>query len=570
MFRREIINELTVWSNQTDRKPLILKGARQVGKTTAINLFSKQFDQYIYLNLERDKDKIFFQRYNEIEDIIDAIFIAKQKIRKNKKTLIFIDEIQEESQAIQQLRYFYEEAKDLYVVAAGSLLEVAITPKISTPFPVGRVQYKVLRPVSFIEFLQASNNHEALFQLQKVPIARYAHYTLLKLFHTYTLIGGMPNIIDSYCKNNEITQLAEIYDNLLSSYIDDIEKYARNQSIAHVIRFAIRSIFKEAGNRIKFQGFGKSEYRSREMAEALRTLEKAWLIHLIYPTTKTELPLMQDYKKAPRLQILDTGLINYFSGIQTEIIGTENLSSAYRGIIAEHIVGQELLASKHLVLDPLHFWVREKKGTMAELDYLYSYKGKIIPIEVKSGTTGKLKSLHLFMDQVPLSFAIRFYSGEFRTDKARTPAGKIYNLYSLPYYLVSQIDRYLDWIFEKETTTPDYSLDTKQESTLHIIEEKKYPYIKNDIVNTNFDTLKVLINDTVKTNTKITQRFIKILYLLNNTPGLRSNEIAKRMHVSEITIRRDMQKIKELVTFQGAPKNGGYYLTMKGKNIINK
>jgi len=447
MFKRDIIYELENWRLSSNRKPLILRGARQVGKTTAINIFAKQFDQYINLNLERPEDSEIFEKYPNTTDLIQAIFLIKNKQRNIQNTLLFIDEIQEVPAAITQLRYFYEQAPDIYVIAAGSLLETLFDKSIS--FPVGRIEYRAIRPVSFYEFLEASEEKAVLELINKIPIPEYAHDKLLKLFNTYALLGGMPEIIENYIKNNDLTSLKRIYESLLVSYMDDVEKYARNSTQVQLIRHAIRSAFDEAGKRIKFHGFGKSNYGSREMGESLRILEKAMLIKLVYPSTSIENPLVPNKRKSPRLQVLDTGLLNYFVGIQQELIGIKDLSSSYSGIVAEHIVGQELLAKEYNIFNDINFWIREKKTSTAELDYLYKSKNLIIPIEVKSGPTGKLKSLHLFMDIANHNLAIRIYSGNLSINKVITLQNKEYYLLNLPYYLISKLDDYILW-FEKE------------------------------------------------------------------------------------------------------------------------
>ena len=444
MIYRDIIDELIRWSEKSNRKPLILRGARQVGKTTAVNIFSEQFEQYIYLNLEKADDKSLFEKYKDVDDLVKAIFFTKKKKRDVSKILLFIDEIQEYPPAMAMLRYFHEQHSDLFVIAAGSLLESLFDKDIS--FPVGRVDYRVVRPMSFGEFLLAMNERKALKELKNVPLNFYAFDKLLKLFHIYALIGGMPEIVSEYSKNEDLTELGDIFETLIASYLDDVEKYARNDSMVQAIRHAIRSSFSEAGNRIKLYGFGRSNYGSKEMGEALRTLEKAMLLSLIYPVTQSKLPLLPDHKRSPKLQLLDTGLMNYFAQIQTEVLGTNNLTNVYRGKVAEHIVGQEFLAVKFNVLSQLNFWVREKIQSEAEVDFIYPYHGKLIPVEIKSGATGRLRSLHQFMDMAEHNMAIRFYSGNVQLDKVKTINNKFYNLLSLPYFLASQIEKYLDWM----------------------------------------------------------------------------------------------------------------------------
>jgi predicted AAA+ superfamily ATPase len=175
-------------------------------------------------------------------------------------------------------------------------------------------------------------------------------------------------------------------------------------------------------------------------------LEKALLLRLVYPTTSAKLPIIPELQKSPRLHLLDTGLMNYSAGLQKEIIGTTDLNTVYQGTIIEHLVGQELLSDNYNALSDLNFWVREKTTSTAEVDYVIAYNGKLIPIEVKSGKEGKLKSLHLFMDESSHTIAIRFYAGEVLTSIVSTPNGKKYQLLNLPYYLVSQLQKYIEWL----------------------------------------------------------------------------------------------------------------------------
>ncbi|MCD6353578.1 MAG: ATP-binding protein [Proteobacteria bacterium] len=447
MFFRKIINELRIWANEKDRKPLILRGARQVGKTTAVEIFSKDFDQYIYLNLEKNEDAEIFNYGLPVEDLIQSIYLSKNMTPSQGKTLIFIDEIQNSPQAIAQLRYFYESAKKLHVIAAGSLLEVMIR-EAGPAFPVGRIQYMYLYPLSFEEFLAAAGEDQALKCYHKIPFPDFGFTRLLKLFHRYTLIGGMPEIVGKYIENKDIATIAPVYQGLLVAYLDDVSKYARNPTMAQVIRHAIESAPLEAGQRIKFQGFGNSNYKSREMGEALRMLERAMLIYLLYPSTVTQPPVRPALKKSPRLQFLDTGLINYFAGLQDYFFKMENLHLFYKGLLAEHIVGQELLALDMKTSRKLSFWVREKKQSNAEVDFIVPFKQHIIPVEVKSGKTGALRSLHQFMIRADHPFAVRLYAGSVEKTQTSTPDGKSYTLLNLPYFLAGKLYDYIDWLIE--------------------------------------------------------------------------------------------------------------------------
>ncbi len=449
MFDREIIKELDKWANRPNRKPLILRGARQVGKTTAVEIFSKQFEQYLYLNLDIQSERRIFQRGYDIGQLVQAIFLEKNKTISNGKILIFIDEIQNSPEAVSMLRYFYESksSRDYHVIAAGSLLESLINRNVN--IPVGRVEYLYMKPLTFGEYLNAIGNIQSFDILKQMPFPDFAHEKLLKDFYQYTLIGGMPEVVKTYKKNKDIAGLRMVYESLLTSYLEDVGKYARNNTIANVIRHAIENSFYSAANRIRFKRFGHSKYRSREMSEALKTIEKAMLIYLMYPTTTVDIPIEPDNKKSPRLHILDTGLINYFVGLQKELYGTRDLDSFYEGKIAEHIVGQELLAESQSIIKRVGFWVREKKQSSAQVDYVMSFNNYLIPIEVKKGKVGRLRSLHEYIDRTQHNFAVRVYSGKLSIDKVKTIRGKKYFLLNLPFYLVGKINEYLGWFLQK-------------------------------------------------------------------------------------------------------------------------
>ncbi len=443
MIQRLLHSNLQDWKLSKDRKPLILRGARQVGKTTLVNMFGKEFEQYIYLNLEKEKDKRLFQNMESVVDIVQNIFLHKNKDSfYTKQTLLFIDEIQELPELINKLRYFHEELHELFVISAGSLLEMTLNKKIK--HPVGRVNILVLKPLSFYEFLLAIGEEKAIEQFKIIPFNNWAAQKLLELFHKYTLIGGMPEVVVKYVNTNDILQLADTYENLISSYIDDIDKYAKTNKQHQILRFLITNYLHYANERISFGNFAESNYGSREIGESLRILQKNLLLQLVYPTTSRQLPILPNQRRKPKLQALDTGLVNYHSKIQALIIGSKDLTNVYNGKIIEHIVGQELLNISPLPLHTLSFWVRQKSGTSAEIDYVIPFNGKLIPIEVKSGKTGKLKSLHIFMNKTNHNMAVRLYAGELKIDTVALE-NKTYYLLNLPYFLTYRIMDYLKW-----------------------------------------------------------------------------------------------------------------------------
>ncbi|HPQ55011.1 MAG TPA: AAA family ATPase [Spirochaetota bacterium] len=444
MFNRTIIAELRIWADKPDRKPLILRGARQVGKTTAVDMFSREFENYIRLNLELKNDLELFQQNLDLKDLIDYILLKKNITLKPGRTLIFIDEIQNSPEAISLLRFFHETAHQFYVIAAGSLLEI-IMAKHEISFPVGRVEYRFMYPLTFQEFLGAMDQHEVLKYYSIIPCPDIAVKRIQELFMQYTMIGGMPEIINTYITNQTISGLSILYQSLMTSFQDDVKKYARRSEAIAIIRHAIESAPLEAGNRIKFQGFGKSNYRSREMGEALRNLQRAMLIYLVYPVTSEKPPALPDKKKSPRLQFLDTGLLNFAAGLQAMFYEKEDLHSIYQGKLAEHITAQEIIASDLQSQSICHFWVKEKKQSNAEVDFIIQYREKFIPVEVKAGSTGTLRSLHQFMDRVDHNYAVRLYSGELRIESTRTTEGKKFTLLNLPYCFAGKLNEYIDW-----------------------------------------------------------------------------------------------------------------------------
>ena len=259
----------------------------------------------------------------------------------------------------------------------------------------------------------------------------------------------MPEVVDMYIKKKEVAALNVIYDSLLISYQDDVEKYARNATMATVMRHCIETTPFAAGQRITFAGFGQSNYRSREVGEALRTLQRAMLINLLSPSNSVEIPIRPNLKKSPRLQLLDTGLLNYFAGLQEQFFYQVNLHAFYKGILAEHIVGQELIATEPNTRKKQCFWVREKSHAQAEVDFILQHKGHVIPVEVKSGKTGRLRSLFQFMDRSPHHYAVRMYAGPLEIQHVNSLSGKKFYLLNLPYCLVSSVHLYLDWMMEE-------------------------------------------------------------------------------------------------------------------------
>lgn len=448
-FKRSIETHLNRWKLSSARKPLIIRGARQVGKTTLIRDFAKTYAHAIVLNLEKPADRRYFDDFDDVQTILEALFLANNIPSSNaSNTLLFIDEIQESPKAIQLLRYFYEEIPTLHVISAGSLLEFAMQKVHS--FPVGRVEFLYLHPLNFQEYLQASGKPSLLEQLQQVPVKAFAHQTLMDAFHRYAIIGGMPEVVKTDIEKHSLSDLSIIYESIWGTYKSDVEKYTSNDTERKIIKHLMDTAPVYLDERIKFQGFGNSSYRSREVGEAFRTLNDAKIVRLIYPTTDMHPPLKSDLKKAPRLQFLDTGLVNHNLNIQAEMLAMDDLNSAYKGAVIPHLVTQELISLQSISAHTPNFWVREKAQSSAEVDLLYTYNKLVIPIEIKSGSTGSLKSLHQFIEAADHPYAIRIYGGALKTERAVTPNKKPYLLLNLPYYAATALHQYIEWFVRQE------------------------------------------------------------------------------------------------------------------------
>lgn len=441
MFRRNIISKLEAWKQDERHKPLILRGARQVGKTTVVNEFGALFDNYLYFNLERNENVKLFEMEIPLDDLVNMLFASLGKPQQKGTTLIFIDEIQNSPKTIALLRYFYEQRPDLYVIAAGSLLENLVDVKVS--FPVGRVQYLALRPCSYYEFLGALGKNNLLAILsQKAEYTVAFHEQLMHLFNQYTIIGGMPEAVQQYADTQDIVAIEDIYETLVQAYKDDSEKYVRGNKLTDVVRFILSYGWAFSGDTISLGNFANSGYKSREVGEAFRLLEKAMLLELVYPMSSTQMPIIPETKRMPKLIWFDTGLVNYQAGIRREIIGSTEMVDSWRGHIAEQITAQELLTMEDRVGQHRSFWAKPNNG--AEVDFVFVHNSKLYPIEVKSGTNAHLRSLQSFMDNSDIDIAIRIWSKPYSADRLKTPKGKEFRLINLPFYLIGRLHQVLD------------------------------------------------------------------------------------------------------------------------------
>ena len=441
MFKRSILRKLNEWKNNERHKPLILRGARQVGKTTVVNEFGKQFDNYLYFNMEKPENIRLFELEIPLDDLVDLLFASVGRVKEDGSTLIFIDDIQNSPKTIALLRYFYEQRPDLYLIAAGSLLENLVDVKVS--FPVGRVQYLALRPCSFYEFLEAIGKKNLLTMLAQSPeLTVPFHSQLMHCFNQYSIVGGMPEAVQQFAEKRDIVAIDDICETLVQAYKEDTEKYVKGNKLTEVVRFILSYGWAFSGETVTLGNFANSGYKSREVGEAFRLLEKAMLLELVYPVSSVQMPIIPETRRMPKLIWFDTGLVNYQAGMRREIIGTSDMVDAWRGHIAEQVTAQELLTLDDRVGQHRAFWARPNNG--AEVDFVLPHDSRLYPIEVKSGNNSHLRSLQVFMESADVDVAIRVWSKEYSVDLVETPNGKQFKLVNLPFYLIGRIHDVID------------------------------------------------------------------------------------------------------------------------------
>lgn len=236
MFERNAILWLRQWREKKTRKPLVIRGARQVGKTSLVDAFAREFDCYLHFNLDVADDLALFEKEQSVQELYSTLLIVRGKRKDAGSTLLFIDEIQNSPVAIKMLRYFYEQLPDVYVISAGSLLETMLHRNRDVSFPVGRVEYMELRPCTFDEFLGALGETNLRQLVRDIQVLEVLHSRVERLFDLYTLIGGMPQVVAEYATSRDIVALDDVYQSLLAGYQDDVEKYTTSEISRNVIR----------------------------------------------------------------------------------------------------------------------------------------------------------------------------------------------------------------------------------------------------------------------------------------------------------------------------------------------
>ncbi|MDO4512336.1 MAG: AAA family ATPase [Bacteroidales bacterium] len=424
-FNRLIDKSLEEWAKIDDHKPILLRGARQVGKSSSVKHLGRKFKNYAEINFEKTPI------YKDVFEIdLDPVRIVSQLSALcgttivPGKTLLFLDEIQECPKAVMSLRFFREELPQLHVIAAGSLLEFALDDLPT--FGVGRIHSVFMRPMSFDEFEMACG-FDALLKAKNEasaehPLPEPLYKTILEHYRTYMMVGGMPEVVLKWVKTHDYIQCQEVQDDIIVSYEDDFPKY-KNKVNPDLLRAVMRSAAIQCGR--KFVYANVAGYKTHAVKQALDLLYRAGILVPVTHTSANGLPLGGEADSAKRKVIfLDCGLLlrtlNMALGditeITTRIITASAADLVNKGAIAEQVAGTELLVYKSANLrHELYYWAREAKNSLAEVDYVESLGNAVTPIEVKANVQGGMKSLWVFMREKKLHRAVRCSAENFGT-----------------------------------------------------------------------------------------------------------------------------------------------------------
>ena len=446
-LNRNIDRHLQEWKQESDRKPLLIRGARQVGKSSTVRHFGESFNHYLEVNFERDTDvKDIFKGNTDVHDISEKLSLYYGIPVKPGKTLLFLDEIQSCPQALHSLWFFCEDYPQLHVVAAGSLLEFAL--KDIRSYGVGRISSLFVYPMSFDEFLEAQNLG-GLVKMKKeasesAPLIDVFHHKLVELFRQFMLIGGMPAAVAKYTETKSYMKVRRVLADLRMAYIDDFSKYSGRMD-SNLLRHTLISVARQAGAKFVYS-MVDGGYRTEQVKTALSYLRDAGLIIPVYHSASNGIPLGAEINsKFVKYLMIDNALMLDFLGIsdgiqeQGRTILTESAANLVdKGNVAEMMAGLEIL--KYMSPNERHdlyYWQDTNKGNMAKVDYVISKYGHVVPIEVKSGVKGSMKSLYemLSKPQKDIQHAIRCSLENFGS--FTSPMGKPISI--CPVYAISNI-----------------------------------------------------------------------------------------------------------------------------------
>lgn len=436
------------WYGESHRKPLILRGARQVGKSTLVRQFASNQGLILNeINLEKHPSLDGVFKSLDVKRILREIEGLQGRNIQGHNTLLFLDEVQATPHALAALRYFHEERPDLPVIAAGSLLEFTLA-KHSFSMPVGRVEYHHIGPVRFSEFIACIDPdlnpwREAAARLE--PIPETAHRRLLAKLRDYFFIGGMPEAVQLFLESGSLSRVQEVQRSIAETYQDDFSKYAQHHELARLQR-VFTQIPRNIGRKIKYVNLSREE-RAREIKACIDLLNRAQVCHKVMASHCSGVPLSAESdENAYKLIFMDVGMVNYLCGGRwSDISGAAEQALVNEGPLAEQFIGQHL-AYRVTGRPELHYWIREGRSNNAEVDYVVPRGQQILPVEVKAGASGSLKSLHQFVLEKKVRQAVRFdlnpaskltVSGQARAGQGSEEIS--FELWSLPLYAVESL-----------------------------------------------------------------------------------------------------------------------------------
>ena len=452
MLERTAEKYLINWYRKNHRKPLVLRGARQVGKSTLVRHFAEKNGLVLNeVNLEQNLYLNNLFKTLDMELIIRELDALAGRNIQDSGALLFLDEIQATPYAIQALRYFYEEKPELPVISAGSLLEFALADHHFS-MPVGRIEYYHLGPMTFTEFLTAVepglNRYLSEFRINKtMPVT--AHQKLVKRQREFLFVGGMPEAVNAFAGENSLMEVTAVHRSIAGTYQDDFSKYAKQKDLA-LMQKVFRQIPRIIGQKVKYSNISRED-KSRNVKAVIDLLVKARVCHQVFHSHCSGVPLLADINEnVYKMLFMDVGLAAYLTGLDwIALQALDGDALVNEGKLAEQFIGQHLLNP----LDPpqLTYWLRELKTANAETDYVTATGNQVIPIEVKAGKSGTLKSIQQFALSKNAALCVRFDLNlpdiRQRTHSARIDVGSIpvsYTLLSLPLYMVEELPRILN------------------------------------------------------------------------------------------------------------------------------
>jgi predicted AAA+ superfamily ATPase len=446
---RDALGYLMEWRDRIDRRPLVIRGARQVGKSFLVRMFaSDRFENMLEVNFENEPTVAGYFGKSEVSATVSLLEAHYRRQIVPGKTLLFLDEVQAAPGVFGRLRYFYEQMPDLHVIAAGSLLDFALEDHCFS-MPVGRVEYFHLGPFRFGEFLRSLGEnglHGMITEYspgQELPVG--IHERLRQCLKVFLAVGGMPESVVAYIRDKGFRGCDRILQGILQTFSDDFSKYGNRVNREHLLT-VFRALPRLIGGKLKYVNISK-QIRSADIAKSLHMLELAGVVRLVHHTAGQGLPLAaSENRKLFKPLFLDVGLTLSALGLGAADLERTDLMLINSGAVCEQFVGQHLF-HRHppYRLPELHYWVREEPSASAEVDYLISIGTDIVPVEVKGGKTGTLRSLHQFMitHQSPLAIRFNLDLPSLTQVEGQLPTGARYSypLLSLPLYMVEETER---------------------------------------------------------------------------------------------------------------------------------